>query len=140
MDVSKILLAVSALLLAVCLVLSISTLTSLRHAVAENKEVQLHTALTVESLGAYVEVLNQSSEKEPSVEVSADADPVPTKGGFTLRLCDEKLCIFTADGYLVKTIDLSPETLPPSVRESLAKGISAEDWQSLLKLIEDLTT
>ncbi len=140
MDASKIMLAVSALLLAVCLVLAISTLTSLRHAIAESKEVQMNTALAVESLGAYVAVLDQSTDKDASVEVSAGVSTDETKGGFVLRLCDGKVCVYTADGYLVKNVDIAPETLPPTVRKSLTEGISAEDWQSLLKLIEDLTT
>ena len=141
MDISKILMLVCSFVLIVCLTLCITTLVVLRNAVAENNSVQENAAALVNDLNGCVEELNEViSSKEDSVEVSANPD---TSAGaddtFYLREINGNIGIYTSDGYLIKLLDVSVETLPSADREALSQGISASSWKELLSLIEDYT-
>lgn len=141
MDASKILLVICAFTLIVCLTLCITTLAVLRNAVAENGVLQTEANTLVEKLDGCVDRLDDTLSKDSeSIEVSGGTNGPDTANGFCLREKDGKIGIYTADGYLVKQLDLSIKTLPKEVREALKAGISVGSWEELLALIADYTS
>ena len=140
MDSSKILLIICAFVLIVCLTLCITTLSVLRHAVAENGTVQQTAATLIEELESCVEKLNGSLEKDDSVEVSVGKDQDGgASDGFRLCEVNGKIGVYTSDGHLIKLLDIAVSTLPSAAREALAQGITFQSWQELASLIQDYT-
>ena len=140
MDASKILLVICAFTLIVCLTLCITALAVLRNAVAENSVLQSEASVLVEQLDGFVERIEGVSESggDGSIEVGGK-EPSLSASGFCLRETNGKIGVYTADGYLVKLLEVSVSTLPKAARDALKEGICAASWEELLALIADYT-
>ena len=141
-DISKILTIVCACILLVCLVLSITSLTVLRNAVSENAALKKSTDALVDDLRACVAEIHtdeQESEQSPAEkEPAATTDTAPE--AFCVKEANGKIGVFTADGYLVRWLEVSIDDLPPADRELLRVGIVVGSWRELITLIQDYTT
>lgn len=138
MDAPKALTLLTAMILIVCLVLSITSLVALRHAVDESAALRLETQRLTDELESCIEAWKEN-------EVSSD-DSLPTVGTtpptpcYSIRSIDNKIAIYTEDGALVQVLDVDPDSLPAADRAALADGIEVEGWQAVLSRIADYTT
>ena len=140
MDTSKILMLLCCFILIVCLTLCISTLVVLRNAIDEHGTVQQHAQGLVDSLDECVSDLNDVITKEDSISASADANKnSAAQLNFLLRETDGRVGIYSADGVLLKLLDVPVNHLPKADREALAKGISVSSWQELIAIVQDYT-
>ncbi len=138
MDISKIMTALCGFTLAICLTLSITTLTVLRNAVKENDAVQKEAQSLVDGLNEYADQLRQEESDDDSLPTSADpSGTVTVSSVFTVRESGGKIGVYTQEGYLIRLLDVSVDSLPPADREALRNGIRAESWKELLSLMED---
>ena len=138
MDIPKILTAICGFLLIVCLVLSVTALTSLRHAIDETDALKTSASAILRRLNGYVETL-ENTEDEDSIPTVAPDDG-HAKNGYCIRSVGKKIGIYTADGALIQLIDVDAATLPPAEREALKDGITVHSWQEMLALLTDYTT
>ena len=76
MDMIKFLAVISSFILMVCLVLALTSLVSLRHAVAESTAVQAEAQGVVDDLNDYLEQLRAEEDAdEPTLPAGASTDP-----------------------------------------------------------------
>jgi len=135
MDTSKILMILCAFILVVCLTMCITTLVVLRNAIAENESIQTGSMILMEELDDCLSRLEEKNDEENSIPTVGD-------GGeeayfFLLRATENGIGIYSADGYLIQLLDISPLTLPAADRLILEKGLKVSSWQEMISLIED---
>ena len=136
MDFSRIALLLCVLLLAVCLVFSISALMVLRNAVSETDQMRLEAQEMLDDFGGYLKDQEMNAgEEEPDPTVPVDV----LYDTFCIRESGGKIAVYTADGYLVRLFDVPVDTLPEADRKALQEGISVSSWKELLALIQDYT-
>ena len=147
MEASKILTAVTSLLLAVCLTLSVIGLVGLRKAVEEHNVLEQNTRRVLHLLEERVDQVadlqkeqeddgkdsDMETDAQPDTEVSARFE------AFCIRTTGEKLGIYDTNGNLLMTLEILVDTLPAADREALKKGITVDSPQKLLALIRDYT-
>lgn len=142
MRLSKVFFVLGVGVLAVCLVLSITTLQVLRNAISENGLIQENAYSLVGELNGCVRALGELStpsvpveeegKGEEAKEVSASAER------YWLRANGRKIGLYNAEGRLLKLLDLPLDSLPASAREELAKGVSLSSLEELFDLLRDL--
>lgn len=138
MDTSKALTFLSALILAVCLVLSITALTSLRHAVDESAELQEEVVRLRNELADCVDVWKESSPEEgSSLPTVGSATPKPI---YSMLAVSDQIAIYAEDGTLIRMLDVNVEHLPVADREALQNGIQMHGWQAVQSRIADYTS
>lgn len=140
MDFSKLMAVISAFVLIVCLVLSITTLVVLRNAVAENGLIQEDAKSLIGELNTSVDRLesttNSQLENTTDEELPVNADTER----FTIREYEGKIAIFTEDGRMLHWLDVDLSLLPKNEREALAEGIEVKSRASLLSYLQDYTS
>ena len=136
MDMAKLFTVISAFLLIVCLVFSITTLASLRNALEENDQLQAQAQELTTRLDGCVDQLNQQLEEHflPTSSTPTAAEPT-----LIVHEVNGRVGVFTQDGEMLYSVDVSALSLPPAEREALAKGIEVHGWKALLALIRDYT-
>ena len=135
MDGARLMTVLSCMLLAVCLVLGITTLTVLRHAIDENAVLQERVDAQLGELGACVETMKKEEDDAPSISVNGtEGEKSPD---FRLQIENGRLCLRTAEGTLICTLNANPDTLPPADRAALAAGITVTGWDAALALMVD---
>lgn len=138
MDTSKALTLLCALILAVCLVLSITALVSLRHAVDESARLREDVTRLQSELADCIAVWKDTQpESDGSLPTVGTTDPDPL---YLICATDSAIAIYAEDGSLVRLIDVNPDTLPLSDREELLCGIELRGWQAVTERIADYTT
>lgn len=133
MELSKLFLTLCGFLLMICLVLSMTALISLRHAVAESKALQ---AEVKEVIAAG----NSSDANDGSISASANGGSLSNTAdgtAFYLKAVEGSLRVITEDGYTVRLLSVDVATLPAADRAALAVGIRANSWQEMLRLLQD---
>ena len=98
----------------------------------ENETTAPDTELTAPETETQTETESQSI-KQPQASPETDAPTVL----FTAREVNGRVCIFDANGALVRTLGVPVATLPRADREQLAKGIELTSQAELDALIED---
>ena len=69
---------------------------------------------------------------------SPQPEPIPSPSGYLLRSYDGRLAVFREGSDTPEMIfDVYTRLLPQSDRERLEEGISAPDYETLTRLIED---
>lgn len=139
MDTSKILTILCCFILIVCLTFCITALVVLRNAVDESGTVQSRATELVQQLNSCMEVMKNMNGTGDSVQVSTNTAQ-SEKLTFCVRESNGKIGIYTADGLLLKVLDVAVETLPEADREALKNGITVASWQELISLIQDFTS
>lgn len=136
MDTPKIFIAVCGLILAVCLVLSVTTLTVLRNATVEQEQVQRQAEALVDNVKGQIERLEKMQPSETDSRPTSAAGN-EGKAAFILRDANGLLAVYTEDGYLVLMSERETTHLPATDRERLREGIRRESWQEMLALMQD---
>ncbi len=135
MDISRIISVMCVFLLAVCLILSITALTVLRNTVDESTRACMEVQGFLESLEENQSVNEEPPETEVEVDNSIPVDVLSDR--FCMREINGKIAIYTSDGYLVRLLDISVETLPHADQQALQQGIEVSSWKEILALIQD---
>ena len=139
MDMIKFLAVISSFILMVCLVLALTSLVSLRHAVAESTAVQAEAQGVVDDLNDYLEQLRAEEDAdEPTLPAGASTDP-PLGDRLLVREVNGYVGVYSTDGYLIRLLDVRVDSLPKPDREALASGIEVASWEALEALLLDYT-
>lgn len=141
MDTSRLILVLGCFALAVCLVLSITALSSLRNAIAENDAAQDEAAILISNLHGYWESVNDAQEDGESLPTLGDsANTQENHSRYLIRESNGKIGVFTNDGYLIRLVDVNVSTLPTQAREVLSEGIVASSHEEVDLILQDYTT
>ena len=137
MDVTRILNFGCALLLMVCLIFSVVSITKMQTAVAENAAMQEEARALLQTLDGELSKLKQENDSA-SIPTATPNETTPTQS-YRIQSVGEKIGVYTADGTLVRLIDINPATLPRADREALENGISVDSWERALSYLADYT-
>lgn len=137
MDTSKALTLLTALILAVCLVLSITALVSLRHAVDESAQLHEEVIRLRDELEGCIEVWKESPSEDDSLPTVGATTPQPI---YSMLAVPDGIAVYAEDGALVRLLDVNIEHLPAADREALQNGIQIQGWKAVLSWIADYTT
>ena len=137
MDATKILNIGCAIGLTVCLILSAIAVSNTKRAERENEylkeEVQLLTQMLEET------IVTEGKDNTPtSIPTSTPTDTAP-QSGYRIQSAGEKIGVYTANGKLVRLLDVDPTTLPRIDREALENGITVDSWERALAYLNDYT-
>ena len=136
MDVTKIFAVLCGFLLIVCLTLSITCLVVMRNAVTEAEGWQARAEDLVGVLDGCVQVM-QNTDTEDIPVIAPDDTEKEKNTRYCLRSEGDTLCIFDADGYLIKRSDIRLSLLPQKEREKLTSGIWTNSWEQADRLLQD---
>ena len=135
MDFSKIIAVISAFVLIVCLVLSMTTLVVLRNAVAENGQLQDEAKSLLQDLNTTADKLEDNlvldQEEHEEIPVGIDAE------FFVLREFEGKIGIYDENGIMLHWVEVDLNLLPKSERQVLSDGITIEGRKTLLSYLLD---
>lgn len=129
-DISAMVAVLCVFLLALCLVLSISTLTVLRRTVEESNAALLEAH-------AYLRAWEDSLSPPQAMPEDTAVNASPAKTGYWIRAIHHRVAVYTADGELVYLTDISPALLPKADRDALQEGIYTATWGEMRELITD---
>ena len=136
MDISRIVSVACVLLLSLCCLLSIYAVAVLRSALMESTEACFEVKAILETMETEPVVSTEGntlseSDSDSSLPVDVLADQ------FCIRETNGRIAIYTADGYLIRLLERSAETLPHADRLALQQGIYLSSWKEVLALMED---
>ena len=136
MDISRLVSVSCVLLLSLCCLLSIYTVTILRGNLAESAEICMEAKSLLET--AKQENLDTSEDailSDTGADSSLSVDILADQ--FCVRETNGRVAIYTADGDLIRLLELSSEMLPSADRLALQQGIYLSSWREVLALIQD---
>lgn len=139
MDASKILMTVCAVVLSITLILSILALSSLRNAVDESDSMRQEAAVLVDKLVDRLEEI-ETDAKEEMPTLKEDPSTTFVDGEYWIRAVNDKVGIFTDDGALLHVLDVMLDSMSPSARAELEKGVSVGSVRELIDRLIDYTT
>ena len=137
MDITKIFAILCGFLLIICLTLSITSLVVMRNAVEETAVWQDRAKSLVNELDGCVEAMKNMANEDIPVLAPEDDSKINANTRYCLRLSDEVIGIYDADGYLIERLNTNPILLPAKEREILSNGIWKDSWQEIQKLAQD---
>ena len=137
MDITKIFAILCGFLLIICLTLSITCLVVMRNAVEETSVWQDRAEALVNELDGCVEAMKNIENEDLPVLAPNDTDKETEQTRYCLRLTENGIGIYDADGYLLKRLESNANLLPVKERERLTAGIWVESWGDAQKLMQD---
>ena len=134
MDITKVFTVLCAILLLICLILTMTSLVIMRHTldkgIAFGRAVAAINTIPPVAEGS---TDNNNSSTPPPADVEADV----LYNRFTLKEHNGKVGVYSEDGYLIRTFEIEVSTLPQEARTALKNGITLHSWRELIRLIED---
>ena len=137
MDFSKLIAVISAFVLVVCLVLSMTTLVVLRNAVAENEQIQANAKSLLEDMSVTANKLETNANAWLDDEEKEDIPTHADTETFILREFEGKIAIYDEGGTMLHWVDVNLALLPTSERQALSEGITVEGRTALLSCLLD---
>ena len=137
MDTMKFFAILCSFLLIICLTLSITCLVVMRNAVQETSFWQERAEALANELDGCVQAMKEMEEEDIPVLSPDENENDKATARYSLRLEGDTLCIYDADGYLLKILETRATLLPLKEREKLAAGILAESWSEVESLLQD---
>ncbi len=140
---SKILNILCAFLLTVCLCISVTTLCALRNALDENQQLQEKAEQLLNELDQSVLVMNAIAEvpaEEPELPKAPLTAEAQKQTVYKICSVGQSIGVYTAEGKLIKLVDVNPKTLPTDMQRLLQEGITLSSWEELTSLLQDLTS
>lgn len=135
------------ILLFVALIFSASTAARLRNEMTQTNDALNKAEDTIAQLRKEIDATNaipaqatpiESSEHNPTDQTDEElATSIELDPSFVLRAHDGKIGVFTAEGYLIRTVDVDIQTLPAADRNALESGIYVFSKKELDAKIED---
>lgn len=138
MNWTRVILAVCAFLLAICLTFAITALTSLRNAVAETGRVKAEAEELLEGLEHALRT-DQTDQADEELKTDGAQQVGVLYDQFCVREIGGRVAIYTGSGELVRLTDIWVAALPAADRKALAEGIRFSSWKEVLALMQDLT-
>ena len=137
MDITKIFAVLCGFLLIICLTLSITCLVVMRNAIDETSAWQGRAEALVGELNGCVEAMKNIENEDIPVLAPNKSEKEETKARYCLRLDDDKIGIYDADGYLIRQLETHVSLLPTQEREKLTAGILIDSWAGVQALVQD---
>ena len=137
MDITKIFAVLCGFLLIICLTLSITCLVVMRNAVEETSLWQGRAEALVNELDGCVQAMKDMDNEDIPVLAPNEDDKKEDNTRYCLRLNNDRLGIYDAEGYLVKDLETRVPLLPTKERERLSAGVWANSWAEMQKLVQD---
>ena len=137
MDVSKAMLALCCLAVSVCLILSITALCGLRNTIAENEVIQQEAVILVDQLNSCLENIEEVEKDNASLPTIGNASDEKKENLFYIREVNDRIGVYTGDGYLIRLLERSVQTLPKADRDALSNGICVSSWQEVTRILQD---
>ncbi len=136
MELSRLFLVFSVLLLSLCLIFSVFGTVTLRRSLSEAEA----ACLAAEELLRNCDAHGKSETATPTggTDTGEDIAVDILYGNFLLLDRNGKIVIYTADGYLIGQPNISTDTLPAADREALRVGIRLSSWREVLAVLQDL--
>ncbi len=131
MDVSKFFTILCAFLFVICLTLAITTLVALHNTVRGIKEWQNKATVPVGNPDLLPTDDFVTVTSEPT-----DVDLSPSEI-YYMKSVNGTVGVYSADGYLIRMLNVRLETLPTAEQKALKEGITATSWEEILNLIQD---
>ena len=123
--------------MAVGSIFAVSAVTVLRSTVAEANEARERAELVLAELRRASDrssIPAQAAPVDPPTDTTAEPDRI-----FVFRAHEGRIGIFTAEGYLIRTLDVDVCTLPSVDRDTLENdGMTVHSREEMDALIEDL--
>ena len=133
MDITKTFTILCAILLLICLVLTVTTLIIMRQTLDKSLAFQ-SAVLAMHTIPPTLETPKDTTHDDPP---PADVEADVLYNRFTLKEHNGQIGVYSEEGYLIRTFQISVSTLPREAREALKKGVTFHSWRELLQLIED---
>lgn len=137
MDITKIFAVLCGFLLIICLTLSITCLVVMRNAVEETSLWQGRAEALVNELDGCVQAMKDMDNEDIPVLAPNEDDKKEDNTRYCLRLNNDRLGIYDAEGYLVKDLETHVSLLPTKERERLSVGVWVNSWAEMQKLVQD---
>ena len=135
MDVSRIVSVACMCLLTLCFILSLYAVAVLRNTIVQSTDAcrEIQSALDAQqsSLTSSAPSTFEDATQDDSIAADVLADR------FCMREVNGRIAIYSGDGYLIRLLDISAETLPPADRAALQEGIYVSSWKEILALMQD---
>ncbi len=137
MDVTKVFAVLCGFLLIVCLTLSITCLVVMRNAVEETTAWQARAEELVGVLDGCVQAMKEENTPDIPVLSPGGSAAQETVTKYCVRSEGEWICVFDADGHLVRRTDLQTALLPETDHKILKTGVWVDGWSAVAKLLQD---
>ena len=137
MDITKIFAVLCGFLLIICLTLSITCLVVMRNAVEETSLWQGRAEALVNELDGCVQAMKDMDNEDIPVLAPNEDDKKEDNTRYCLRLNNDRLGIYDAEGYLVKDLETRVPLLPTKERERLSVGVWVNSWAEMQRLVQD---
>ena len=137
MDITKIFAVLCGFLLIICLTLSITCLVVMRNAVEETSLWQGRAEALVNELDGCVQAMKDMDNEDIPVLAPNEDDKKEDTTRYCLRLNNDRLGIYDAEGYLVKDLETRVPLLPTKERERLSVGVWVNSWAEMQRLVQD---
>ena len=132
MDAAKLFTILCSIMLLIALLLSMTTLIILNHAVEETATWQRKAVSLLHALEDAKDVLSTPALPDQSEDVAVDI----LKDDILVKEVDGTIGVYSADGYLIRKVNVRVSTLPREAREALKNGLHFASWREVLDLIE----
>ena len=132
MDAAKLFTILCSIMLLIALLLSMTTLIILNHAVEETATWQRKAVSLLHALEDAKDVLSTPAPPDQSEDVAVDI----LKDDILVKEVDGTIGVYSADGYLIRKVNVRVSTLPREAREALKNGLHFASWREVLDLIE----
>lgn len=134
MDTAKLFTILCSIMLLIALLLSMTTLIILNRAVEETATWQRQTVSLLDTLEG---AINTSTVPDiPDVSIPEDVPVDILKDDILVKETGGYIGIYSADGYLMRTVKVKVSTLPREAREALKNGVHFASWREVLELLE----
>ena len=137
MDITNFFTILCGFLLIVCLTLSITCLVVMRNAVEETSAWQKRAEALVGELGGCVAAMKETEKEDVPVLAPNENEKEDFQLHYCLRIENNSIGVFDADGYLIKQLQMPASLLPIKEREKLQNGVWVRSWEEVQKLIQD---
>ena len=131
-----------ALLLVVCLILSVASVVMLARNARDAEADALRIEAGIRALSVRVERVEDLQKEQvtlntPNEEEESATETVKKADFFVLRDVNGKIALFDANNHCIKKTDFDSSLLPSKDQKALLEGIEITSLQELLSLMQD---
>lgn len=131
-----------ALLLVVCLILSVASVVMLARNARDAEADALRIEAGIRALSVRVERVEKLQKEQvtlntPNEEEESATETVKKADFFVLRDVNGKIALFDANNHCIKKTDFDSSLLPSKDQKALLEGIEITSLQELLSLMQD---
>ena len=139
---SKYLNILCVFLLTIGICISLASLFALQDVLDENQSLQQKTELLLDELDQSLlrmEVIAEDAVEALASQSPSESDEERKPTIYRLRSTGQNIGVYTADGNLIKLLDVNPKTLPLDIQNQLDEELGLSSWDELTRMIQDIT-